>query len=88
MTTPDTADTPADDLTYDDALRLLDEAQSALRALSKACLGAEPHLSKPFTDAPEHSPWSLRVERLTRRAYNLGTKIRRQLKDAGREVSR
>jgi hypothetical protein len=75
-------------LTHDEALRLLDEAQSALRALSKACLVAKPHLDKPFTDAPEHSPWSLRIERYTRRAYDLGTQIRQQLKADGREVSR
>lgn len=77
----------SDELTHEEALRLLDEAQSALRALSKACLVAQPHLDKPFSDAPEHSPWSLRVGRLTRRAYNLGTDIRRQLKRTGQEVS-
>jgi len=51
-------------------------AEDALRAIGKAWLVVKPTLDKPYPDAPETTPWLRFVEKPTRAAYNLGTKLR------------
>lgn len=59
---------------------LLRQAEEALRAVGKAAIVVKPTLDKPYTDAPEHTPWSRFMEVPARRAYNLGHEIRDFLK--------
>lgn len=60
----------------------LAEASDALCAVGKAALVVAPTLAKPYPDAPKTSPWEQFMERPARDAYNLGTRIRRELKEA------
>jgi hypothetical protein len=59
----------------------LGEASEALRAVGKAALTVAPTLCKPYRDAPETSPWEQFMEQPARRAYELGARIRRELKE-------
>jgi hypothetical protein len=58
------------------------DASDALRAVGKAAIVVKPTLDKPYPDAPEWTPWTRFMERPAKRAYNLGTKLRRQLHPA------
>lgn len=60
----------------------LAKASDALCAVGKAALVVAPTLAKPYPDAPETSPWQQFMERPVRDAYNLGRRIRRDLKEA------
>jgi hypothetical protein len=62
----------------------LAEASEALCAVGKAALTVAPTLEKPYRDAPETSPWTQFMEQPARRAYNLGVRLRRQIKEANR----
>ena len=59
----------------------LTSAADALSAIARAVIAVEPALKVPYSDAPEHSPWSRFVERPTRTAYNLGRAIKRSLRE-------
>lgn len=59
----------------------LGEASDALRAVGKAALTVAPTLREPYRDAPETSPWKRFMEQPARRAYDLGVRIRRELKE-------
>jgi hypothetical protein len=59
---------------------LLREAAAALWALSKAVIVVRPSLTKPYTDAPDHTPWSRFVQPAASRAYNLKVRIGRHLR--------
>lgn len=59
---------------------LLSEASEALQRVGKAAIVVEPFLAKPFPDAPHTSPWKQFMEQPSKRAYNLGQRIRRELK--------
>jgi hypothetical protein len=61
----------------------LTEASDALRDVGKAVLTVAPTLRQPYRDAPETSPWEQFVKQPARRAYTLGVRIRRQLKEEG-----
>lgn len=62
----------------------LGEASDALHAVGKAALTVAPRLREPYRDAPETSPWTQFMEQPARHAYNLGVRIRRELKEAQR----
>lgn len=62
---------------------MLDDAEQRLRALSKTCLTVKTTLDKPYSDAPDTTPWKRYVERPTRDAYNLAVEIRRHLNSTG-----
>lgn len=59
----------------------LREAEEALRAIGKAAIVVKPTLDRPYSDAPDWTPWTRFMERPAKRAYNLGQQIRRYLKD-------
>ena len=63
----------------------LADAADALCAVGRAIIAVEPTLKQPYPDAPEHSPWTRFAKEPTRRAYNLGRQIGRDLKDASAE---
>lgn len=56
-------------------------ASDALCAVGKAALTVAPTLCKPYQDASETSPWEQFMEQPARRAYELGARIRRELKE-------
>lgn len=57
----------------------LAEASHALRAIGKAAIVVQPTLDKPYPDDPRWTPWTRWMRDPTRRAYNLGILLRRQL---------
>lgn len=59
---------------------LLEQAQEALRDVGKAAITVKTTLDKPYTDAPDQTPWSRFMDAPARRAYNLGHEIRDFLK--------
>jgi hypothetical protein len=60
---------------------LLRQAEEALRAVGKAAIVVKTTLDKPYTDAPETTPWKRFMDAPARRAYNLGHEIREFLKN-------
>jgi hypothetical protein len=69
---------------------VLTEAAGALLDVGKAAITVKPRLDKPYTDAPETTPWRQFMEQPAKAAYNLGHRIRRNLKKppAGLQISR
>jgi hypothetical protein len=60
---------------------LLRQAEEALRAVGKAAITVKTTLNKPYTDAPDQTPWSRFMDAPARRAYNLGHEIREFLQN-------
>lgn len=69
------------DIALKDARAELAEASDALRAVGKAALTVAPTLREPYRDAPDTSPWQRFMEEPARRAYNLGVRLRRHMKE-------
>ena len=58
---------------------LLGQAENALRSFSLRAIAVSVWLKTPYTDAPEHTPWSLTVGPEARRAHELALEIRQHL---------
>jgi hypothetical protein len=58
---------------------LLREAEDALHSISLRLIGVSVRLSEPYTNAPEHSAWSLIIGPQARRAHDLAAAIRKHL---------
>jgi len=58
---------------------LLDQAEHALNSVALSLLGIKPWLDKPYTDAPQLTPWDNGIGRQARRAHDLGMAIRKHL---------
>ena len=58
---------------------LLERAEDALHSTSLRLIAASPYLTKPFTDAPDLSPWTHTIAPQMRRAHDLAMEIRRHL---------
>ena len=52
-------------------------AAEVLCDVGKAALVVKTTLTKPYSDAPDQSPWSRFMESPARAAFNLGTQLRR-----------
>lgn len=62
---------------------LLADAEQKLRTLAKKCVIVKTTLDKPYSDAPDTTPWKRFVEQPARDAYNLAGEIKRELKSTG-----
>jgi hypothetical protein len=62
-----------------ETLRLLDEAQNALRSISLRLLAVSPYLKEPYTDSPDQSPWSFTIGPEAARAHALSIEIRKHM---------
>lgn len=68
------------DATREELIALLRQAGEALRAVGKAAIVVKPTLDKPYSDAPQWTPWTRFMEKPAKRAYNLGSEIRRRFR--------
>lgn len=58
---------------------LLAKAENALRSIALGLLAVKPWLDKPYTDAPDQTPWGRTIGPEARRAHDLSMEIRRRL---------
>jgi hypothetical protein len=58
---------------------LLERAEDALHSTALRLIAASPYLTKPFTDAPDLSPWTHTIAPQARRAHDLALEIRKHL---------
>lgn len=70
-------------MTEPEMRELLEQSAAALKAVGKAALVVKPTLDKPYPDDPSWTPWTRFMDQPARDAYNLGSRILRELRAGG-----